>query len=172
MVCPKCTALSEIFTNSPLTIIPDSIPLENLPLKNNNLLLLPLKSISNSEAYVSQTLTRIDNADLHGANSVMSSAEARAPAKRLPIWHPTPVSSSYRFNNPYYIDKIVDAKYTWYVQMVFTDYYYDILDVSFQCIRLMLGVMVRRNPSFYLSSSLMPTTTMCLNTAPSCGEKP
>ena len=39
MVCPKCTALSEIFTNSPLTIIPDSIPLENLPLKNNNLLL-------------------------------------------------------------------------------------------------------------------------------------
>ena len=74
MVCPKCTALSEILTNSPLTIIPDSIPLENLPLKNNNLLLLPLKIISNSEAYFSQTLTRIDNADLHGANSVMSSA--------------------------------------------------------------------------------------------------
>ena len=74
MVCPKCTALSEIFTNSPLTIIPDSTPLENLPLKNNNLLLLPLKIISNSEAYFSHTLTRIDNADLHGANSVMSSA--------------------------------------------------------------------------------------------------
>ena len=99
MVCSKCTALSEIFTNSPLTIIPDSIPLKNLPLKNNNLLLLPLKSISNSEAYFSQILTRIDNADLHGANSVMSSAYTRAPAKRLPIWHPTPVSSN-RFNNP------------------------------------------------------------------------
>ena len=56
MVCPKCTALSEIFTISPLTIIPDSIPLQKFPLKNNNLLLLPLKSISNSEAYFSQVL--------------------------------------------------------------------------------------------------------------------
>ena len=73
MICPKCTALSEILTISPLTIIPDSISLESLTLKNNNLLLLPLKSISNSEAYFSQTLTRIDNADLRGANSVMSS---------------------------------------------------------------------------------------------------
>ena len=74
MVCPRCTAFSEILTISLLTIIPDSIPLVNLPLKINSLLLLPLKSISNSETYCSQTLARIDNADLHGANSMMSSA--------------------------------------------------------------------------------------------------
>ena len=74
IICLNYTALSEIFTIFLLTIVPDPIPLENFPLKNNNLLLLPLKSISNSEAYFSQTLTRIHKADLHVANSVMSSA--------------------------------------------------------------------------------------------------
>ena len=67
-------ALSEMLTISPLTIPSDSIPFENLPLNMNSLLLLPLKSMSNSEAYFSQMLTRIENVDLHGANSVMSSA--------------------------------------------------------------------------------------------------
>ena len=62
MVCPKCTALSEMLTISVLTITPDSIPYKNLPLKIKNLLLLPLKSIS---IPVSKTLTKIDNADLH-----------------------------------------------------------------------------------------------------------
>ena len=59
IVCPKCKALSEMLTISPMTITPDSIPLENLPLNSDKLLLQPLKSMSNSESYFSQTLTRI-----------------------------------------------------------------------------------------------------------------
>ena len=80
IVCPKCTALSEILTTSPLTITPDSIPLENIPLKNNNLLLLPLKSISNSEAYFSQTLTRINNANFHQQRDVLNISKSPSKA--------------------------------------------------------------------------------------------
>ena len=59
---------------SPFTLIPQVITLADLPLKNNNLLLLPLNNMLNSAAYCSQTSNIIDNADLHGPNKVISSA--------------------------------------------------------------------------------------------------
>ena len=59
-----------MLTISPLTIAPDSILFENLPLGTNNLLLLPLKNMSYSKAYFSQKKTNTnttDNAGLHRA---------------------------------------------------------------------------------------------------------
>ena len=55
-------------------LIPEVIALAYLPLKNNNLILLPLNNMSNSAAYYTQTSIIIDNADLHGANRVILSA--------------------------------------------------------------------------------------------------
>ena len=42
IVCPKCTVLSDIATISPLTNASNGTMVEDLPLKYNNLLLLPL----------------------------------------------------------------------------------------------------------------------------------
>ena len=45
-----------------------------------------------SETNCSQALIIIDNADLHWANKVISSAYVSAPVKRQHMWHPVPVS--------------------------------------------------------------------------------
>ena len=63
-----------MLTISQLAISPDLIIFEDILLKIYNLLLLLLKMMSNSKSYFSQTLTRMDNTSLQGANRMMSSA--------------------------------------------------------------------------------------------------
>ncbi len=95
---PWWTAVSDTVSDTPLTVTPLVEILQFLPLNKSKRLFDRLNLILNSLAYFSHTSIRIFYPDMVGANRLRSSAKAREPMKQMPMWQPTPVSSSLMSN--------------------------------------------------------------------------
>ncbi len=98
----RWTAVSDTVSDTLLTVTPLVEILQFLPLNKSKRLFDPLNLKLNSLAYFSHTSIRIFNTDRVGASRLRSSAKASVPMKRMPMWQPTPVSSSLMSNPSMY----------------------------------------------------------------------
>ncbi len=86
---PRWTAVSDKVSETPLTVTSLFEILQFLPL-NKCKRCFEL----NIELYFSHTSIRIFNPDRVGVSRLRSLAKASVPMKQMPMWQPTPVSSS------------------------------------------------------------------------------